>query len=286
MQIIDRSSNQCNAVELVDDKLQPLQVRGFYSHSHGQLKVPKGFYKLTNTVLEQAHLTYELSSLVEMEIPETRGDNELEEQRKTSNFFWLSPHYRMEFLVSYDGGKRWTFRSAMPLKRPKGFPVQTVRLLDFFSDTDIYRLTYGMILGVRFRSVILNGVSFGIPKNGLDSCVIHCQGVCEETAYESVQQLIGTSTATFVTERQPVTNNAFSQLTAARVGRKTLSFRSPSAATVTFTVRYGGVAETGAQTFTISGGQTVVGRSAYEGEVSFSQVTNAVNVRLEATEIV
>jgi hypothetical protein len=281
MQIFDRSSNVCNSQELVDARLQPLQIRTFYSHSHGLLKAPKGFYKLTNTILEQAHMSYELTSLAENEIPLMSGDNELEQQRKTADFFWKSAHYRFEILVSYDNGKNWRFRNALPLKRPEGFPVQTVRLLDLLSDTDIYRLTYGMLVGCRFRDV-----GYGIPKLGFDSCVIHNQGVCEETIYENLQQLVGTSTATFVREIQPLAANAFSMLCPARIGRKAITFSSPSNATASFTIRYGGVADTTAQTFTLTGGNTpIAGRSDYLGEISFNQVTAQANTRVQAIEL-
>ena len=282
MQIIERSTNICSARELVDSSLQSLQIRSFFSAQNGLLKAPKGFYKLSNTVLEQVHLSYQITSLAEAEIPLLGDyDNNLEKQRKTADYFWKSAHYRFEVLTSYDTGRNWFFRNAIPLKRPAGFPVQTVRILDLLSDTDIFRLRYGMLIGCRFRDV-----GYGIPKSGLDSCIIHSQGVCEETVYESVQEIIGTSVATFTTERQPTSSNAYSTLITPRAGRKILTFSSPSATTCNFTVRYGSTTDTSAGYFTIKGGETITGRSGYEGEISFNQVTNQLNTRVQVVEIV
>lgn len=287
MQIIDRSNNIAAGIELIDVNLQPMQIRSFFAAQNGALRAPRGFYKLSNTVLEQAHLSYEITSLPEMEIPPLGTyDNELEKQRKTSEFFWLSAHYRFEIVVSYDNGRNWYFRNAIPLKRPLGFPLQTVRLLDLLSDTDIFRMRNGMLVGCRFRNAVVGSNNYGIPKHGFDSMVIHTQGVCEETVYESVQDLVGTATATFTTLVQPAGSNAFSTLILPRAGRKSLAFSSPSAATATFTIRYGAAADTAATSFTLKGGESIAGLANYTGEVSFNQTTAQLNTRVQAIEVV
>jgi hypothetical protein len=281
MEFLDKSENIANSVELITASLQPLQVKSFFCYQAGSIIPKQGYRKLANTLLESVIMIYQFASMAEAEIPLIQeSDTDIEKMRKTSDYFWKKQHYQIEFVASYDNQKTWSFLAALPLKRAAGFPVQRVRLMNLITDQDYFRFVPGMYLGARFRDT-----GFGIPKSASgDFCTVNMQGVCEQSLYEGRAVIETTNTQTFVTQIQPLGSNAVALLAPARQSRTSFVISTTGANTITYTVRYGGVADNTALAFTMKGGETLQGLAGYKGEISFS-ATQSFGTRITLSEV-
>lgn len=281
MEFLDKSENLASSIELVTASLSPLQVRSFFRHSIGSIIPRQGYRKLTNTLLESAIMVYQFPSMAEAEIPLIQeSDTDIEKMRKTSDYFWKKQHYQIEFVASYNNQKTWSFLAALPLKRAAGFPVQRVRLMNLITDQDFFRFVPGMHLGARFRDT-----GYGIPKLSQgDFCTVNMQGVLEQSLYEATAIIKGTNTQTFTTTIQPLGSAAFALLSPARQSRNSFIFSTTGASTITYTIRYGAVADTAALSFTMKGGETLQGLAGYKGEISFS-ASSTLNTRITLVEV-